>query len=542
MDSSLPTDTPALNATALSATGVDAINMDATSVAAVTELLDQVADLSDHLVFLQRLIPQALTLTEEPQATALVRQAAALISTPGSALQVRGAWQGDTPGWLRAMTRPAHAAVLPASAVHTGAPFTGAWRRTALLVVPLEDGWLALWGKRDFMAVERALIDTLAQLLDAALRAVHQRREAARYEMRERDRRQARDVWRAVTPEALRAPPGYQLALHSQPASDFGGDFQFQEADWLAVGDVSGKGLPAAIITAMFASAFTVAARSVSLIRTLSEAMHDHLEHSGAFCTLAAVQVGAHGQLGLMNIGHPPVLLRRADGRLEETRASAPPLGTFALQEVELERAWLHPGDALLIYSDGLFEAEDAGGVPFGLERTRRLAAEVAPDSFIRQAVAGLWAYQVEDDLTLLALQRDPAAPGVHRTLPGDLRQLAALGDLLREVAAEDHPALLPAELALTELFVNAVRHGQAREVTVRAHASETELFVTVSDDGAPFDPRGEPAREGGELREHGYGLLIVRRCAREWHYARKDQINRQTLRLRAPDLSPAPT
>ncbi|GGS01399.1 ATP-binding SpoIIE family protein phosphatase [Deinococcus sedimenti] len=507
---------------------------------ALTELLDQVADLSDQLVFLQRLIPQALALTDESQATELVQQAAALINTPGAALNVRGAWLGDTPGWLRDLRPPAHAAVLPAGSVHTGAPFTGAWRLTSVLAVPLQDGWLALWGKRDFLAGERELIHTLAQLLDAALRAMVQRREAARYAMQERDRRQAREVWRAVTPEALRTPPGYHLLLHSQPASDFGGDFQFQEAEWLVAGDVSGKGLPAAIITAMFASAFTVAARSTSMNATLGEALHDHLERSGAFCTLAAMQVRPDGQLRVMNVGHPPVLLRRADGSLEETRASAPPLGTFPLLHVEVERVWLHPGDALLVYSDGLFEAEDAAGVPFGLDRTRQLASAVAPTSFIRQAVSGLRDYAVSDDLTLLVLQHDPGGRGVQRHLPGDLQALATLSEALREAVPPDHPALMPAELAVTELFVNAVRHGGAREVTLRAHTSGDDILVTLSDDGQPFDPRQQTLGAGGELREHGYGLLIVQRCAREWHYVRKQHLNRQTLRLRAPTL-PAP-
>ncbi len=512
--------------------------MDVTSPDPFTELLDQVADLSDQLVFLQRLIPQALALTDEAQATGLVQQAAALINTPGAALHVRGEWLGETPGWLRGVQPPGHAAVLPAGAVHTGAPFCGAWRLTAVLAVPLEQGWLALWGKRDFQAGERELISTLAQLLDAALRAMQGRREAARYAMQERDRRQAQAVWRAVTPEALSTPPGYHLHLHSQPASDFGGDFQFQEAEWIVAGDVSGKGLPAAIITAMFASAFTVAARSASLNSTLGEALHDHLERSGAFCTLAAMQVRPDGQLRVLNIGHPPVLLRRADGRLEEVRASAPPLGTFPLLHVDVERVWLHPGDALLVYSDGLFEAEDASGVPFGLERTRQLASEVAPTAFIRQAVAGLRGFEVGDDLTLLVLQRDPAARGVQRRLPGDLQALATLSEALREAVPPDHPALMPAELAITELFVNAVRHGGAREVTLRAHTSGADILVTLMDDGSPFDPRSAAPQEGGELREHGYGLLIAQRCAREWHYARKAQFNRQTLRLRAPDLS----
>ncbi len=516
--------------------------MTLTDDAAVTELLEQVADLSDHLVFLQRLIPQALALTDEAQATALVREAAALISTPGAALQVGGVWHGDTPGWLRALERPAAPVVLPRGSVHTGAPYTAAWRLTAVLAVPLEDGWLALWGKREFMAVERNLIGTLAQLLDAALRALRQRREAVQYEMQARDRQRAHAVWRAVTPAQLRPPEGYHLTLRSQPASDFGGDFQFQEGEWLVVGDVSGKGLPAAIITAMFASAFTVAARSSDLLSKLSEALYGHLEQSGKFCTLVALQLRPNGQVRVMNVGHPPVLLRRADGTLKEIRASAPPLGTFPLEHVTEELVVLHPGDALLLYSDGLFEAEDARGVPFGLDRTRRLAAESGPETFIERAVSALTPYTVTDDLTLLVLQRDPAVPSVQLHLTGDLARLPEIGAALRTVLAEEHPALMAAELALTELVVNAVRHGQARHLTLRVHQAGAEVLATLTDDGQAFDPRQVAAGTAGELREHGYGLLIVQRCAREWQYARVNHLNRQTLSLGAPaPLSSSP-
>lgn len=519
----------------MSVPALTAGGQDDPQAALFTELLEQVADLSDQLVFLHRLIPQALALASEAQAAELVQEAATLINTPRAALKLGGQWIGGAPGWLRDRPAPRRPTVLPTGAMHTGAPFVDAWRPTAVLLIPCVDGWVAMWGKRQFQAGERSLIETLARLLDAALEAQRARREAERHALQQRDRQQAQAVWRAVAPETLVSPAGYQLNLHSQPASDFGGDFQFQERDWVVVGDVSGKGLPAAIITAMFATSFTVAVRSAALNDALIDALHDHLERSGAFCTLAAVQVRPDGALRVLNVGHPPVLVRRADGSLEEIRATAPPIGTFPLLHVDLERVWLHPGDALLMYSDGLFEAEDASGAPFGLDRLNALASAAAPGDFNAGALRALQSYTVTDDLTLLTLHRDPAAPGVHRRLPGDLAALPQVGEALRGALPPDHPALMPAELAVTELVVNAVRHGGATRVDLRLHASGDDLLLTLTDDGAPFDPTRADEREAGELREHGYGLLIVRRCAREWHYARKGGCNRQTLRLRAP-------
>ncbi|GAA5436049.1 serine/threonine-protein phosphatase (plasmid) [Deinococcus aquaticus] len=499
------------------------------------ELLEQVADLSDQLVFLHRLIPQALALDSKERAAELVQEAATLINTPRAALHLDGHWVSDAPGWLRDRPAPRRPTVLPAGSMHTGAPYADAWRPTAVLLIPCQSGWLAMWGKRQFQAGERSLIEALAKLLDAALQAQQARVEAERYALQQRDRIQAHAVWRAVAPETLVTPAGYHLNLLSQPASDFGGDFQFQEGEWVVVGDVSGKGLPAAIITAMFATAFTVAARNATLSGGLTEALHDHLERSGAFCTLAAMQIRPDGALRVFNVGHPPVLLRRADGSLEEIRASAPPIGTFPLLHLELERLWLHPGDALILYSDGLFEAETPGAEPYGLDRVFDLASRVPPGAFNQAALQDLGAYEIGDDLTLLTLQRDWQARGAHRVLPGDLADLPLIGDALREALPATHPALMPAELAVTELVVNAIRHGGATRVDLRVHASGDDALLTLTDNGSPFDPTRQDERSAGELREHGYGLLIARRCSREWHYARKGALNRQTLRLRAP-------
>ena len=77
------------------------------------ELLEQVADLSDQLVFLHRLIPQALALDSKERAAELVQEAAALINTPRAALHLDGHWVSDAPGWLRDRPAPRRPTVLP---------------------------------------------------------------------------------------------------------------------------------------------------------------------------------------------------------------------------------------------------------------------------------------------------------------------------------------------------------------------------------------------------------------------------------------------
>lgn len=504
-----------------------------------TELLEQVADLSDQLVFLQRLIPKTLTLASAAQTASLVQEAALLINTPCGALSLDGAWIGVVPGWLRSVPPPLGPMVTPLGQIYTGPPFQGAWRPTALLAVPFAHGWIAFWGKRQFQASERRLVEALANLLNSALEAEVARSEIAAHTATQRDRDRAQGVWRSVVPVQLHSRGGYRLELHSQPASDFGGDFQFQEADWLVVGDVSGKGLPAAIVTAMFAAAMPVAARQQDLIGALSDAMHRHLEHANLFCTLAAVQLGPDGACRIFNLGHPPILLRRADGTLEEFRAAGPPIGTFELSGVNAACVWLHPGDQLLLYSDGLYESELPEGTPFGLDRLRSLTrTHAGPSEVIRAALAALQPYLVADDLTIIAVERDPKCTGASRRFTGTLEVLPIIGEVLREAVSEDHPALMSAELALTELVVNAVRHGGAGDFGLMVHPSGDDLLVTLIDDGAAFDPTTQALQSPGELREHGYGLLIIQRSSRGWFHARDGRRNRNSLRFRRPQLT----
>ncbi|MFC3832080.1 MULTISPECIES: ATP-binding SpoIIE family protein phosphatase [Deinococcus] len=507
--------------------------------AVYADLLTQVADISDQVVFLQRLIPQVLGMTTDAQAAGLVQEAAALLNTPRAALFLDGRWVGGAPGWLQGCAAPQQPQVLSTGRVYTGPPYRDAWRPTALLSVPFPRGWVALWGKRQFQAGERRLLEAFVSLLDSALQAVQARQEAEHHAAAQRDRVQARAVWRHVVPEQLDDPPGYRVEVHSQPASDFGGDFQFQERDWLVVGDVSGKGLPAAILTAMFAATLPVAARRDDLAGALSEALYRHLERAQAFCTLAALRLSPTGGVRVLNLGHPPALLRRADGTLERFAAQAPPLGTFPIEDLAGVPVWLHPGDQLLLYSDGLSEAERGDGAAetqLGLDAVQQLAhAATTPRRFITGALQALHGYRVMDDLTLLAVQRDPAQRSVTLTLPGSLDVLPDVGEALRRVGGDDHPARLGAELAVTELVVNAVVHGGATRITLRAHADADHLYVTLHDDGTAHDPTAQPTGPAGELREHGYGLLIVRRCTGVWAYDRSGPLNRQTLQFRAP-------
>lgn len=221
----------------------------------------------------------------------------------------------------------------------------------------------------------------------------------------------ASSIWRAVVSETLPPIKHYQHYLTSQPAKDVGGDFQLATDNWLAVGDVSGKGVPAALLTGMFVAAFKLAVRSHNPAKALEHALFTELESANMFTTLAAVELGGDGWLNYFNLGHPPVLIRRQDGKVESLNASAPPVGTFRLDSYPTESIRLRAGDSICMYTDGLLEAENPNNVKelFGLERLKSVFSLYDDAGVAHEAIMDeLTKWHLTDDLTLVVLQYRP--------------------------------------------------------------------------------------------------------------------------------------
>jgi serine phosphatase RsbU (regulator of sigma subunit) len=169
----------------------------------------------------------------------------------------------------------------------------------------------------------------------------------------------------------------------SVPASLTGGDFYvFGQTDgsiWFAVGDVAGKGLPAAMIMTRAVAACRVAflahrhASVSEVVRRIEDELFDYLDEVGVFVTLA---VGLYDEqsreVSLVNAGHSPVILVR-DGLATFVPASIPPIGVIRNLVPQVESMILNDADCLVIGSDGLAEQANSHGEMFGYERFREL-------------------------------------------------------------------------------------------------------------------------------------------------------------------------
>jgi serine phosphatase RsbU (regulator of sigma subunit) len=236
-----------------------------------------------------------------------------------------------------------------------------------------------------------------------------------------RELRLASDIQQRMLPRALPQPPGFAIGARMLPAQDIGGDFfdAFPLDDGrigLVVGDVCGKGVPAALYMALVSSLLRAeAVRSATPEQALHRLNH-HLNSRGAESMFVTLLYGvldpAARTLDYVRAGHEYPLAWAADGAiLAVPRGRSIPVGL--LPDAEFERASipLPPGVSVLFFSDGVSEAQNASGELFGRERLLELfgaGPAVPPQALCDQLLATLAAFQgaapQADDITLLAV------------------------------------------------------------------------------------------------------------------------------------------
>jgi hypothetical protein len=241
------------------------------------------------------------------------------------------------------------------------------------------------------------------------------------------------EIQRSLLPRETPRLPGWEVEATALLAHEVGGDFyDFFEDDagalWIAAGDVAGHGSFCSIGHAMTKAALAASIRSG---RTPAEVLSEvdrvlrTVEGSRSFTSLALLALDpATGAAALSNAGYPFPLLADGDGT-REVAQPALPLGGGPARSYRDVRLTLAPGSALVLYSDGLFEAPDASGEPYGLERPRRVIA-ARNDGTARELLDALvadWRAAVgraaPDDTTILVVRRLPVTPAAAAASPG---------------------------------------------------------------------------------------------------------------------------
>ncbi|MFL6200419.1 MAG: PP2C family protein-serine/threonine phosphatase [Thermoanaerobaculia bacterium] len=233
-------------------------------------------------------------------------------------------------------------------------------------------------GVGPFLPSDRRTLALFANQAAIALENARLHREALERERLEREMHLAAEIQRQILPKGAPAVPGYQVVGWNRPARQVGGDYYDLLAlpdgrVELVVGDVSGKGIPAALMVSTLHSALRLLLEEAGFGPSLLERLNRHiLESSMAnkFITLlmAELEPGS-GLLRYLNAGHNPGFLVRPNGRVEELSSGGVPLGLLPNSRYQPRELVVEPGDIVCLYSDGITEATSIDEEELGTER-----------------------------------------------------------------------------------------------------------------------------------------------------------------------------
>lgn len=303
-----------------------------------------------------------------------------------------------------------------------------------LLGVPIEvengpRGFIAVGDKESrrgvgpFLASDRRTLSLFANQAALALENARLHLQALEKERLEREMQLASEIQRQILPKGAPAVPGYQVAGWYRPARQVGGDYYdlFPVQDGrvnFVVGDVSGKGMPAALMVSTLHSALRLLLDQAPFGPSLLERLNRHIAESSAankFITMLLAELSPEtGVLHYMNAGHNPGILLRRDGSAEELGAGGLPLGLMPEARYQSRALTMEPGDILCIYSDGITEAAAPDDEEFGMQRLidllgqgRELPLEELMEEIPRAVGEFSQGSPQGDDQTVVLVRRD---------------------------------------------------------------------------------------------------------------------------------------
>ena len=235
----------------------------------------------------------------------------------------------------------------------------------------------------------------------------------------------AREIQLAMLPRGTYRAGDIEICGMTRPANTVGGDFYdvLPLPDGrivLAVGDVAGKGSPAALLMALLLAVLRTlvdeALDPPALVERLNVQICRHSPSSRFITLFYAVYSPSTGALTYVNAGQNPPLIRRRDGRYERLGATGVALGMFDHSVFESVDTMLDAGEMLVMYSDGITEAENPNGQPLeeaGLEVVVDRYATEEPAEIVSQVLRAVEAHakasRFVDDLTIMLLKRRTA-------------------------------------------------------------------------------------------------------------------------------------
>jgi anti-sigma regulatory factor (Ser/Thr protein kinase) len=316
------------------------------------------------------------------------------------------------------------------------------------------------------------------------------------------------------------------------------------------VGDVTDKGVPAALVMAATRSVLRASAQRLVEPGAVLERVNEHLcpdmpEKMFVTCLYGVLQP-ATGRFRFANAGHDLPYVKTAGGSVE-LRARGMPLGLMTGMAYEERETVLQPGDSLLLHSDGVVEAHDPDGRMFGFPRLKEaVARHPGGEQLIELVLSDLRAHtgpdaEQEDDITMMTLARSaepfPAtlqAPATQQVIEFDVPSaegnerlaLARVATIVAPLAIAE-ARLEQLKTAVGEATMNAMEHGNGyradQPVTIRVLTGAASVRIQITDrGGAPAEREVEvpdiEAKIAGLQRPRGWGLFLIQNMVDEAH------------------------
>ncbi len=374
-----------------------------------------------------------------------------------------------------------------------------------------------------------------------------------------------RDIQMSMLPLSFPAfPEQGEFDVHAAifPAKEVGGDFYDMfmidlDHFCFCVGDVSGKGVPAALFMAVTKTLIkSRAANDLSPASILSHVNSETAEgnDSAMFVTLWLGILNLHtGEIVYSNAGHNPPYLQREDGSLERLeKRHGPVVGAMEGIAYGEDEVTLGKQDLLYLYTDGVTEAMDIEDTLYGEPRLVQILEEgeyVTAQDAVSDSVNDVWRFQGDadqaDDITIMAMRYHgpmtvEGESELVLTMVDDISEISRVNEAFNSFA-EKHA--LPTgiqrrmNVCLDELLNNIVSYGyedddseEPHEIELNVRLLDSELVVTITDDGKPFNPFGnDPPDTGLSVDERpigGLGVHLVKNFMDKVHYERHGENN----------------
>jgi serine phosphatase RsbU (regulator of sigma subunit)/anti-sigma regulatory factor (Ser/Thr protein kinase) len=429
--------------------------------------------------------------------------------------------------------------------------------------------------EQDYSTDDRTLLNNLATQAAPAVKVAQlvqqQKAETRERERNEQELRVARLIQQTLLPKELPALSGWDFAAYYQPARAVGGDFYdfipLQDGRLgLVIGDVTDKGVPAALVMAttraILRSVATESGKPGEVLEKANEMLYPDIPARMFVTCLYAVLDPVSGRLCYANAGHDLPYRRRGD-TVSELRAIGMPLGLMSGMTYEEKETVLMPGESVLFYSDGIVEAHNAQREMFSFPHLREVLGQSkgSGSNLIGHLLAELARFtgdnwEQEDDVTLVTLSRgahEAGMPAEHTPDNTEGNIMPETWEMLAELTVQSAPgnerlamdevvaALSGLQLnkrkldklktAVAEATMNAMEHGNRydpdKPVRIQVCQADGAVSVRITDQGGtPLVEAQTPdlrAKLAGEQTPRGWGLFLIKNLVDDMHVSSDD-------------------